>query len=79
MNEVDKIASMSRLPVGVSRYYLHTGQVFATDEPYAVTTILGSCVAVCLWDDRSQVAGRNRPPISQKRRIYTEVLICEDS
>jgi chemotaxis protein CheD len=30
--------------------YLHPGQLFVATEPAAVTTILGSCVAVCLWD-----------------------------
>ena len=30
--------------------YLHPGQVFASAEPCVVTTILGTCVALCLWD-----------------------------
>lgn len=32
------------------KFYLHPGKIFASVEPTAVTTILGSCVAVCLWD-----------------------------
>ena len=40
-------------------HYLHPGQLFAADTPYVVTTILGSCVAVCLLDARSPVAGMN--------------------
>jgi chemotaxis protein CheD len=39
--------------------YLHPGQLFATAEPHAVTTILGSCVAVCLWDAQLGVGGMN--------------------
>ncbi|MFQ5882235.1 MAG: chemotaxis protein CheD [Candidatus Methylomirabilales bacterium] len=39
--------------------YLHPGQVFASSEPYVVTTILGSCVAVCLWDPLLGVGGIN--------------------
>ena len=39
--------------------YLHPGQVFASSEPSAVTTILGSCVAVVLWDDARRVGGLN--------------------
>ena len=31
--------------------YLHSGQLYASDEPCSITTILGSCVAVCIWDD----------------------------
>lgn len=41
------------------RVYLHAGQLFASAESTAVTTILGSCVAVCLWDPRRQVGGIN--------------------
>jgi chemotaxis protein CheD len=39
--------------------YLHPGQVYFSSEPAAVTTILGSCVAVCLWDPVLQVGGMN--------------------
>jgi len=39
--------------------YLHPGQLFVTIEPAAVTTILGSCVAVCLWDTVLGVGGIN--------------------
>ena len=40
-------------------HYLHAGAVFAAATPTAVTTVLGSCVAVCLWDARLQVGGLN--------------------
>jgi chemotaxis protein CheD len=39
--------------------YLHPGQVFAASEPTAVTTILGSCVAIVLWDSALGVGGLN--------------------
>lgn len=42
-----------------SPFYLYPGKLFASREPHAVTTILGSCVAVCLWDRRSLVGGVN--------------------
>lgn len=31
-------------------YYLYPGDIFAHKEPHRVTTILGSCVSVCLFD-----------------------------
>jgi chemotaxis protein CheD len=31
------------------QFYLHPGQIFASRECHVVTTILGSCVSVCLW------------------------------
>ena len=32
--------------------YLYPGQVFTASQPLLVSTILGSCIAVCLWDER---------------------------
>jgi chemotaxis protein CheD len=39
------------------QFYLHPGKIFASAEPTAVTTILGSCVAVCLWDPAVATGG----------------------
>jgi chemotaxis protein CheD len=39
--------------------YLQPGQLVACSEPTTVTTILGSCVAVCLWDHRRKLGGVN--------------------
>ena len=38
---------------------LHVGGVHASAEPTVITTLLGSCVAVCLWDARPGVGGMN--------------------
>ncbi len=38
---------------------LHAGQVYASAEPSSVSTILGSCVAVCLYDPLARVGGMN--------------------
>jgi chemotaxis protein CheD len=39
--------------------YLHPGQIFVTTTPATVTTILGSCVSVCLWDPLLNIGGIN--------------------
>jgi chemotaxis protein CheD len=39
--------------------YLHAGQLAAFREPRAISTVLGSCVAVCLWDGEARVGGMN--------------------
>jgi len=39
--------------------YLHPGHLFASADPCTVTTILGSCVAVCLWDPLTRAGGMN--------------------
>lgn len=40
-------------------HYLYPGAIFAHVEEYTVTTILGSCVAVCLWDPLLKIGGIN--------------------
>ena len=39
--------------------YLHPGQLVVATHPMQVTTILGSCVAVCLWDPSLGIGGAN--------------------
>jgi chemotaxis protein CheD len=39
--------------------YLAPGQLFATAEPRTLRTVLGSCVAVCLYDPVLRVGGMN--------------------
>lgn len=39
--------------------YLAPGRMYASAEAVRVTTILGSCVAVCLWDSAARVGGIN--------------------
>ena len=41
------------------RAYLAPGRLYASGEDAQVTTILGSCVAVCIWDAQAQVGGIN--------------------
>jgi chemotaxis protein CheD len=41
------------------KIYLHPGQFHVTTESCVVTTILGSCVAVCLCDRHTQIGGIN--------------------
>ncbi len=40
-------------------HYLLPGNLFAHREEYTVTTVLGSCVSVCLWDPASGIGGIN--------------------
>jgi chemotaxis protein CheD len=39
--------------------YLPPGALVASAEPLEVTTILGSCVSVCLWDADAGIGGMN--------------------
>ncbi len=40
-------------------YYLIQGMIFAAVEEYRVTTVLGSCVTICLWDPYLEIGGIN--------------------
>jgi chemotaxis receptor (MCP) glutamine deamidase CheD len=42
-----------------ARHFLYPGQIFVTREPIAISTILGSCAAICLWDRHKQAGGMN--------------------
>jgi chemotaxis protein CheD len=41
------------------RHFLYPGQVFVTSDPITISTILGSCAAVCLWDRYKKAGGMN--------------------
>jgi chemotaxis protein CheD len=38
-------------------YFLHPGYIFASQEPYLIHTVLGSCISVCLWDSENKFGG----------------------
>jgi chemotaxis protein CheD len=42
-----------------AKVYLHPGQLFVSVQFSAVTTILGSCVSLCLWDPVTKIGGVN--------------------
>ena len=35
------------------------GELYVTDEPTVIYTLLGSCVAVCIYDKKKQIGGMN--------------------
>lgn len=41
------------------RHYLYPGTLFVHREPHLITTVLGSCVSVCLWNQTARVGGIN--------------------
>jgi chemotaxis protein CheD len=42
---------------GASAVYLHPAQMHVATAPCAIKTLLGSCVAVCVWDAEARVGG----------------------
>lgn len=43
----------------MTEHYLYPGMLFAEPEPHRVTTVLGSCIAVCLFDPVRRAGGIN--------------------
>jgi chemotaxis protein CheD len=41
------------------RFYLYPGGIWAERASGVITTVLGSCVSVCLWDPHAGVGGIN--------------------
>jgi len=41
------------------KHFLFPGTIFADPRSYQISTILGSCVAVCLWDSVMRMGGIN--------------------
>ena len=50
-----RISSVSDARHG--RHYLIPGQIFVSPQPFAVTTIVGSGCALCLWDPTTGIGG----------------------
>lgn len=43
----------------LNRHFLFPGTIFAESSEYLISTVLGSCVAVCLWDQVTKRGGMN--------------------
>lgn len=51
----------------VVEVYLHPGDIYASARPAVVTTILGSCVSVCLSEPGTGIGGLNHFLLAQQR------------
>lgn len=40
-------------------HYLYPGTIFVHREQHLVTTVLGSCVSVCIWHPKAELGGIN--------------------
>ena len=48
-----------------TRHYLIPGKLFAAAQPFAITTILGSGIALCLWDSALCIGGANHVMLAE--------------
>lgn len=68
----------------VEKYYLQPGCIFVSEQAYLIHTVVGSCVAVCLWDSINGFGGmnhfiydcaRNNTPNGKFGDVSTQYLI----
>ena len=59
VDEWGKAVGASTPASALPSVYLHPGQLVVATQPMQVTTIVGSCVAVCLWDPFLSIGGTN--------------------
>jgi chemotaxis protein CheD len=38
---------------------IHAGEIYVAEKPSSIVTLLGSCIAVCLWDSVTKIGGMN--------------------
>ncbi|MEW6067597.1 MAG: chemotaxis protein CheD [Nitrospirota bacterium] len=43
----------------IKNHYLIGGMIFASRKEYEIVTVLGSCIAICLWDPFLKIGGMN--------------------
>jgi chemotaxis protein CheD len=68
-----------KLPRESEMVYLHPGQMFAAAHGCAITTVLGSCVSVCLYDAGTGVGGANHYLLPHEGTRMNEPLRCGPS
>lgn len=80
-------AGADELPPAAESREIISGQVYATPRPTRIATVLGSCVAACLFDPHARIGGMNHfmlpfhtsdPTVSARYGIHAmELLINE--
>jgi chemotaxis protein CheD len=43
----------------IKEYFLNSGYIYVPLTPTLISTVLGSCVAVCVWDRKREYGGMN--------------------
>lgn len=45
--------------IDIGKHYLYPSNLFVSDRPHIVTTVLGSCISICLIDKVNKIGGIN--------------------
>jgi len=63
----------------IKRHLVRPGEHMTTDEPMILTTLLGSCVSVCLFDPVAQVMGMNHFLLPMRNPASREPVLATDA
>lgn len=44
---------------GLPSVFISQGELYCTATPTVISTVLGSCISVCLWDSKRAIGGMN--------------------
>lgn len=61
------VAVSTAMPPPIRRVFLVQGDIYCDIEPAEVSTILGSCVSICLWDPSLHAGGINHYVLPGRR------------
>lgn len=75
MTASDASASSS----AVKRHLVRPGEHFVTREPLILTTLLGSCVSVCLYDPVARLMGMNHFLLPMRNPAGREPMLASDA
>lgn len=62
-----------------TKYVLEPGEYHVTDEPVVMSTLLGSCVSVCLYEPIARVMAMNHFLLSVQKYVKPEAIISSGS
>ncbi|MBK1653479.1 chemotaxis protein CheD [Allochromatium vinosum] len=66
-------------PKSIKRHLIRPGEHAVTDEPMVLTTLLGSCVSVCLFDPVARLMGMNHFLLPMRNPASREPVLATDA
>ena len=66
-------------PATAERVLLHPGDYRVSDRPLLMSTLLGSCVAVCLYDPIKRVMGMNHFLLAERRHAGDQPVLASEA
>ena len=56
----------------MEKKFISEGEIYVSEVPLQVITILGSCIAICMWDKKNKIGGMNHYLLPGKKEENME-------